>query len=233
MPKTSRLPIRFGVKWPDVDHGPWHVLFDFGDVDGRLECIGVAVRSFLETHTATEDRDVELRWRPGVGGFMALSAAELRKLPLKSLEREVRRKAGTALRWAADMHDTPPGRARELEVIAAELGASPRRWHTREHFEEVARIYSAARAAGNPAPTKAVAAELKATPAQAAKWVAKARNEMDLLPKTERGRPGGPARGSRRRSGTTRTEEMDPAAPAARVPRITGAAAAKTTRKGR
>lgn len=66
MPKTPRPPIRFGVKWPDVDRGPWHVLFDFSEVAGRLECVGVAIRSFQESHTVTDEGrgDVDEWLRP-------------------------------------------------------------------------------------------------------------------------------------------------------------------------
>jgi hypothetical protein len=56
-----------------------------------------------------------------------------------------------------------------------------------EHWQAVARIYTEAYL-GNRTPTRAVAKHFKVKESAAAKWVAKCRNDLGLLPKTTRGK---------------------------------------------
>lgn len=56
------------------------------------------------------------------------------------------------------------------------------------HFQEVARVYREANALPGGKPTAAVARHFTVSTTAAAKWVAHCRNDLNLLPKTTRGR---------------------------------------------
>lgn len=50
--------------WHDVYHKPWLLVVDFAEIDGRLECVGMAVRSYIrhETRVITGKVDGQDAW---------------------------------------------------------------------------------------------------------------------------------------------------------------------------
>lgn len=179
-----------GVLWPDPMKGPWHIGASFAEVAGRLECVGLDVRSFRARPVIKEGTPV-MEYRPGVGGQPVPVTANLfRSLPVAFLARTARRDLGDLARFASTQPDRTPAQRRALREVAGQLAASPRRILDDDHFARVAEVYQQAWASGDSAPTKAVAEQLKASRPAAAKWVARAR-AMGLLGETEQGKPGG------------------------------------------
>lgn len=170
----------------DPQGGPWALTYHWAEVNGRVECVGLDIRSFfMEGDDATTYRPV---WADTAA--VPISASFLRSLPVASLVRRARLLLGASAGWKASKTGDKATRA-VLRSVTAELAESPRRLHGIEHFQRVAEVYSAAWQRGDH-PTKAVAEEMKATRSAAAKWVARAR-ELGLLGPTDQRRAGGAA----------------------------------------
>lgn len=162
--------------WEGAPAGGWTVELLWADIDGRVECVGLAV----------------------VGdGSKPLTASRLRQLPIGSIITEGRR---AQLRRAKALlgpvvSDLSPADLEALRADASErvegLTARRRRYPP-EHYEQVAAAYDEAIAAGIP-PTAHVQETLGLrTRSQAAKQVARAR-ERGLLPPTQQRVPKGNA----------------------------------------
>jgi len=182
-----------GVLWPDPLKGPWHIGASFAKVDGRLECVGLDVRSF-RARPVVKDGEAVMEYRPPLGGGqpVPVTANLFRSLPVAFLARTARRGLGDLAMSEA----TQPGRTaderRTLRKVAGQLAESPRRILDDAHFARVAEVYQQAWNSGDHAPTKAVADQMKApSRSAAAKWVARAR-AMGLLGETQQGKPGAP-----------------------------------------
>jgi hypothetical protein len=171
--------------------GSWHLGFDFTEIDGRLECVGINIRS-LRTKLVIDDAgQPQVEYRPPLGGRPEpVTASLIRQIPVAFLVREAREGLGDVARWQASQPGRSAAERRTLSAVADQLDESPRRVLDDDHFAQVAEIYREAWAAGDPAPTKAVAERMKASRSAAAKWVARAR-VMGLLGETKQGRPGG------------------------------------------
>ncbi len=172
-------------RWPDSD-GPWEITLWWAPVEGRMECVGIDIRSFRQPrkqHLVGSASQL-----PGTDP-QAVSTSLLRSLPLgRILEAKRTDHAGLA----SEMFREEPSR----------------RWHAPkrrrakygpEHFAEVARVYREA-FTRNRTPTRAVARHFEVSPTAAAKWVVRCR-DLGLLPKTTRGRARSvePGTGKRRR----------------------------------
>lgn len=162
--------------WADAPEGGWSVELLWADIDGRVECVGLAV----------------------VGeGSKPLTASVLRQLPLGSVITEGRRAQMRRANAMAGpvLTDLSPADLEALRGDAAErvsgLTARRRRYEP-EHYQQVAAAYDEAIAAGIP-PTAHVQQTLGLrTRSQAAKQVARAR-ERGLLPPTTQRVPKGNA----------------------------------------
>lgn len=162
--------------WEGAPAGGWEVELLWVDIDGRMECVGLAI----------------------VGdGSQPLTASALRALPLGSIITEGRRaqlrRAKGSLRPALTKlspADLEAVQADARERIGALSARRPR--YQPEHYERVAAVYDEAMEAGIP-PTAHVQETLGLrTRSQAAKQVARAR-ERGLLPPTEQRVPKGNA----------------------------------------
>jgi len=145
---------------------------------GKLRCTQVTV----SLADATPDADITSR--------------VLRSIPVSKLTAEADRARRRYLAVLARHPEPTPdgtyyhvwaGKPQPLPRTAGQRGRP--RYYKDEHYQEVARIYSAAAAAGE-APVKAVAAAINTTPRAASKLVSNAR-KAGYLPKTSRGRVAG------------------------------------------
>jgi hypothetical protein len=180
-------------QWPDEDLGPWLLGLYWSEVEGRIECVGMELRSVRRP--AADEEAPGSPWRGGRGRLeipSVLSTAVLRDLPLGRIVQDTKRSQAGFRRWWAGLE-----RERRRELLAkakaweGHHAGGPRGYGYR-HFEEVAAIYRAAQgpdaAPGRAKPTTAVAEHYGVTKSTAAKWVARARSpEMGLLPPARRG----------------------------------------------
>lgn len=179
-------------RWPDQDEGPWLLGLYWADVAGRIECVGVELRSV--PRPAGDEEAPGSPWRGGRGRPpevpSVLGTGVLRDLPLGRIVQDTKRTQAAFRRWWA-------GRERERRP---ELLAKAKAWESQhaggprgyglQRFQEVAQVYRAAQgpeaAAERAKPTTAVALHFQVTKSTAAKWVARAR-AMGLLPPARRG----------------------------------------------
>lgn len=187
MPKTKTVE-QTSFRWPDRRRGPWAIQLTWGQVEGRVECVGFHVGS--------------------VGRRQPVTSTVLRSIPLASLIEE---KRAARSKWLRD-NVTTEQKARQRrefaetvrslgikyrEVPAKRRGGRPR--IEPEKLAEVAEVYDDAFQRGDSAPTRAVANHFDMPYSTASKWVMRAR-EMDLLARTEKRQARGrPARSRRKR----------------------------------
>jgi hypothetical protein len=187
MPPEQRL-------WPDPERGPWLVTARFARVDGRMEVVGLDLRS-----TRTVDLvdgqyvDAEPHLRhvlpPSSSAIenetgrepIPLKSEVWRKLPVAALAAELRAAWVAALEDSGLLASNP--RAAERWTGPADGG--------RVTLEDVAAIYLAAQDAGRP-PTKTVAETLHLSHSAASTRVGRARAAGLLSPTTRGLSSGGP-----------------------------------------
>jgi len=174
------------IAWPPGTED-YSVTLTVGEVNGRLECVGVSVQAVREACmvTSTTLRDIP------VARLMADYARELRiavtAAQIPSGPIDILRPDGTVTRatpeeqrvtdefWARQKRW-----ADELAVVLEKSGHYPP-----EHWEHVAEVYrAAARVQRNP--TAAVGEYYGVTRSAAAKWVSRARDRGLLPPAQER-----------------------------------------------
>lgn len=177
--------------WPDAQRGPWLVTAQFARVDGRMEVVGLELRS-ARRHKRDDDGrivDAEPRLRevlpPAYPDLENLTGREplplksevWRSLPVAALSTELRAS------WVDALDDSG--------LLAANPRAAARWQGPREDrrvtLEDVAAIYLDALDEGRP-PTKAVQEALHLSKSAAAQRVARAR-AAGLLGETRKGLP--------------------------------------------
>ncbi len=196
--RMSKVPrLRDSFLWPHPGKGPWVVTLWFAELDGRMECVGLDLRSF------DTDRDGRPKGHPD-RDLRRLTATTKRELPLAEL---IDKRLELYAEHLLDVSEHGSGQ----EQLAADkplraLAATPRRNKPgrppalgSDHFREVARVYSEAFKAGLKNPTARVAEWGHVSKSAAAKWVARAR-AMGLLPPTSRGRAAGSKPGRKRKA---------------------------------
>lgn len=157
-------------------HETWALTVHFGEIDGRLECVGLDVRSFKEHQGELIPLGDHLE---------RLSASLLREIPVASKVTAARSILGFAARRKAKQSRTPARTRRALERF--DPSAVRRPAYSDDHWQEVAEVYRAAwQVAGRP--TKAVRDHFHVSQSTAAKWVTTCR-ARELLPRTDQGRP--------------------------------------------
>jgi hypothetical protein len=180
----------FGVhcRWQSRDGSCWRVEFELFDAGGRVECVGVHIRS----------------WSPDEASAPhPLLARTLRELPFAGvLARTLRNEAGRHERQAGETDAARSPEASELlarlQLRFAHLLAPPEHMgvrhatYTYSDLERVAEVYKGAFAITPATPTKDVAAALGISRNQAAKLVQRCRSpRIGLLAPTEKGIAGG------------------------------------------
>jgi hypothetical protein len=160
------------LRW-SADGGDVWVSFEWQEIGGRLECVGLKVWRPNRPLTASFIRSV--RWSEII---------EIRKTQmLKAALREAGGRGEPLDRLPVIQEETQEARAR-LPLLEKSAKKRGRPGYGIEHFQEVARVYTEAFRAGIP-PTRAVADAFYISRPAAAKQVARARNDFNLLPKTE------------------------------------------------
>lgn len=124
--------------WPDHDGRTWVVVFDLANLRGRIECVGVAVRSSLGAqfdgvNPVPESEINSPLWdwidpvpddAAGDVSLRPLLATTLRQLPFKDVLLRARR-----------------DHADELRLYAEDMRAYPTSWSDPEKFERLATSY--------------------------------------------------------------------------------------------
>jgi hypothetical protein len=174
--------------WPDPRKGPWLLTVTWGSVNGRVEVVGLEMRSAKRSGRPGEEDPLEQRlgeWLPPTSRFddnptgrepVPVSAEAWRSVPVGRIVDELRAHA------VRDREDLEPFYGAE----ALRAWRRPRS-RTAATLEDVAAIYRQAWQAGDRKPTTAVAERLKIAHSTAAKRVQRAR-EAGLLPATTKGR---------------------------------------------
>lgn len=205
------------MRWPDPDRwdSPFEITLHFGWVEGRMECVGLDVRSFQMLPGAGI---ADMEALVGSTSPEPVTSSVLRSIPLGHLideartevlrqaeqRREALRKRGpmTLRRIKAEIKRRgyfvyPIERTEMRQWVSEDVRRDEQIWakeprrgrpptYGLQHFEQVARIYREAYAAGR-TPTRAVARHFKVSHTAAAKWVGRSR-ALGLLPATTRGR---------------------------------------------
>jgi len=205
------------VWWPPRGGKPWLLTFAFLELGGRLECVGMEIRSYaLRDETpetppgqlgdaepgaaiiAVEDVAAESTGFSRFASPRPLRATTLRQLDFANLLRHVQ---GTIVADFARDAETlrasggDPWGPAVLEAASGALQPPERRGgrplkYTRAHLERVAELYRAAYGSGSTRPTKDVGVQLGLSRDQAAKLVQRCRR-LGLLGPTERRKAGG------------------------------------------
>jgi hypothetical protein len=173
-----------GMKiWTDKRGNSWTIRIHFQKIGGREECVGVEMWAGTPPDDQRSDR-VPLR---------PLRAEDVRKPPLGKVIDEIRALAVTQAIASRDLDvETPLSPEAEEYLnqrVAAFAGSQPTghpRIYGPDHFAEVAEVYREAWATTGK-PLVAISKKWNVSKSAAAKWVARCRNEFDLLPKTDRG----------------------------------------------
>jgi hypothetical protein len=169
------------LMWPDAERGPWLLRVIWTRIAGRLECVGLEIRSCRD---GREDWPPELpRWDedPEI-----LTATTLRQLALGEILTDLREEGWQQTEQFAQEIETEPTDDETREIAAAmrrqaSLDRRPRRPRGIPPLADVAKVYSDAQAR-RANPTQAVAARWDAAYSTAAKWVMRARREGYLAP---------------------------------------------------
>jgi hypothetical protein len=153
----------------------------FAEVGGRLVCIGLE----LGPKVVDDPKEGPV--------FIAVEPDDLRELTASEMRFPLRRVIDAALQAAlmvragtGDFEADARAFRRDMNTLEAER-AEPRKRPGRppsygsDHFEAVAQIYSKHLRDGGRAPTKAVADHFKVQKSTAAKWVARARHDFQLI----------------------------------------------------
>lgn len=173
--------------WPDPEHGPWHIRLYWGRVAGRIECVGMEIKS-VRNYTDEFD-SIAPGWEPEAN---ALTSSTLRRLNVSGVIKATMSTGVGFYDWWASVDDLLRAdllvRAEELAAASAASARTGRpRLYGPEHYREVSLVYSEAYHKGL-APTGAVARAFHVNKSTAAKWVAKSRR-LGFLPETTRGVP--------------------------------------------
>lgn len=171
-------------EWADPSGGHWMVDMDWAVIDGRAECVGLTLRSFVPAG-ADGVRPVRKS-----GELRPLRTEVLRAFTMSTIEEsrsDIVQPLGSDGLWPEEVglrKTFTAGRARRL------VGASGETLPPTEALAEVARIYTAAWQRGDP-PTAAVAEALSISRSAAGKRVARARAAGLLPPSPGQGRARG------------------------------------------
>jgi hypothetical protein len=169
--------------------GELMVRFGWEAIHGRLEATGMEVDA---TRPLTAELVRSVRWASVVEEARRQYLALARRAAAGKLEEIFGRLFTEAPKdEREDFAERVTGQARQTISALEESPGRPGRprQYGREHFEEVARVYSEAYAMGEP-PTRSVAERFRVSRSAAAKWVARAR-DAGLLPEAEGTRPRG------------------------------------------
>jgi hypothetical protein len=166
--------------WPDPFEGPWRVTVHLAEVDGRLECVGIDLRSFGEAPAGTLEPtalNAEL-WR-SFPPAQAIAEAQSWMRPL----------AGAVRAGKPGFAKDP--RAKEVLARAAELVTRGRDGLGVDHFLNVAVVYADTWASGGGDPVAAVTDHWGCARSTAGRWVSQARRKYGYLEPTTPRRPNG------------------------------------------
>lgn len=169
----------------------WITVLHWEDIDGRPEVVGIEVwaRHPEGYYDAREIDPAGLRGSDGERVFslegqepVPISGTVLKGLHLPAVINDDRR----LLSVSQHAEEVPLAERRPTAPPEAKPRPS-RRPLTREHYEAVVAIYRTAFNAGKD-PVRAVERRWSVSYPTAARWIGKARNELNLLPKTQPGR---------------------------------------------
>lgn len=182
--------------WPDQRTGPWLIVVTWTNIEGRLEPVGLEIRSYRE-------REGGQAWPPALPTWdqapPVLSTTILRGLPFATIVTDLRRERQEIhIAWVDGMAADPQWQSEPDQAALRRLRSAGTRQPTAA-LAAVAEVYRQAWQDGRK-PTRAVAKHFVISQSAAAKRVSRARQAGDL-PLTTRGKPG-----VRRQQGAATTE---------------------------
>ncbi len=163
------------VAFPDQRSGPWEVEVRFGAIAGRVECIGIDIHPLADPPTDPLTTAVVRQVNLSALIDRAREDADL------DLQRLVLPRKGFGVRLDT-LRDAGLG---PLAIRRPRPGPKPK---SREHYEEVARVYLSSPRT----PTRAVKEHFTVSDSTAAKYVAGARQRGLIAPTTRGKRSGSP-----------------------------------------
>ena len=119
--------LRDSCIWRSKDGEPWIVTFDFAEVEGRLECVGMQVRSFIEVDQKDEFGSYPASWPGEVSGDDLIHILDLPKMNMLDPE------SVDAYMKAVEEEVVPPKHPawQDSDAAAAILNDEERRWAPR------------------------------------------------------------------------------------------------------
>lgn len=176
--------------WPDPDSGPWLVQAHWALVDGRIDCVGLTLRSYRKAEEMWADEALPRFGPPGRVGRspVVLNSQVWRSLRISEVLRLLRRRGlqgaqAVLLPFLEHVDPSSPLREGVERTLRGWRQPPVRGPLTREG---VAEVYRTAYQRGE-APTKAVERAFRLTASAAAKQVSRAR-AAGLLPATTKGK---------------------------------------------
>lgn len=180
--------------------GRWLIVLSWSVLRGRVECVGVELRSHRQ-----DDEELGFSWgrlEKQLGDPRPVTATLWREFAIGGVIDKARRDARTTVeRLLAGNPALQPRLEKESSMWRPSGGRPPE--YSPAHFVKVADTYADAWRRGWRNPTQEVAQKFHVSHSTAAKWVARARTK-GLLGPTEKGRAGGVALAKARGSGRRR-----------------------------
>lgn len=198
---TRRLLVEKSAFTFDLgQRGRWLIVLSWSVLRGRVECVGVELRSYHQDDAA--DGFSWGRLEKDLGDPRPVTATLWREFAIGSVIDKGKRDARTTVeRMLAASPPLRPRLEKESSMWRPSGGRPPE--YSPAHFVKVADTYADAWRRGGRNPTQVVAQKFHVSHSTAAKWVARARTK-GLLGPTEKGRAGGVALAKARGSGRRR-----------------------------
>lgn len=111
--------------WRSKDGEPWLVTFDFAEVEGRLECVGMQIRSYIEV----EDEDEFGPYRAYLSGEVTGDDLVPKPAPLPELHMLDQQSKRDFVKAVGELEIKPRHPAsQDADAVGAILGDHERRW---------------------------------------------------------------------------------------------------------
>lgn len=157
----------------------------FGRIDGRVECIGVDIRSYREERDTPDGPPTGRVPVLGQPSAVSVTATKIRRMPLGAVIEDLLDDLRLMADWAQKRHLPDL----DLDSLGERVGDDQRTW-TSNDILQVAAVYADALDQRKP-PRATVAKRLGITPSNASKQIARA-VDAGLLTRPPTGKPSAP-----------------------------------------
>jgi hypothetical protein len=190
MPPTTPYVGSISSQWDDPSGNVWIITTHMADIGGRIECVGMDVRSFTGTPGDPGD--------PPHGSLVALKAETIKALPVGKFKAEALDDAQIISHWVAQSPELPRRVRRIAEQRAERLERpskrGPKAKYGTDFYERVAQAYLSGGRTPIQAVIRTMSPEARDDGHMVSRWAAvewvKTARELEFLP------PAGQARWS-------------------------------------